>query len=71
MINTQCIIKHAFREANQLADRLANIVLDQETSLFFNNFIQLPVECRKLLNIDKAQVSTMRIGYRRTNNNIH
>lgn len=67
MANNQCKIKHAFREASQLADKLANIALEQENPLCFNNFLQLPVECRRILNIDKAQITTMRIRMRKIN----
>uniref|UniRef100_A0A0V0I5T3 Putative ovule protein n=1 Tax=Solanum chacoense TaxID=4108 RepID=A0A0V0I5T3_SOLCH len=65
---THSRIQHAFRETNQLADKLANIVLDQETPLYFNKFLQLPVGCKKLLNIAKTQVSTLRIRTRKINN---
>ena len=56
--------KHLFREANQLVDKLANVVLDQPITLVVDNFSQLPIECRKLLNSDTAQISNLRIRAR-------
>ena len=56
--------KHLFREANQLVDKLANVVLDQPITLAVNNFSQLPIECRKLLNSDSALISNLRIRAR-------
>ena len=60
----QIMNKHLFREANQLVDKLANVVLDQPITLVVDNFSQLPIECRKLLNSDTAQISNLRIRAR-------
>ncbi|KAK6795384.1 hypothetical protein RDI58_008837 [Solanum bulbocastanum] len=64
----QCRMHHIFREANQVADKLANMTLDQQSSIKASNFSQLPKECRILINIDKAQLSTLRIKARKINN---
>ncbi|KAH0636108.1 hypothetical protein KY290_036536 [Solanum tuberosum] len=68
---SRCIMKHVFREANQVADKLANITLNQQIPITVSNFTQLPKECRVLMNIDKAQISTLRIKTMRININIH
>ena len=60
----QIMNKHLFREANQLVDKLANVVLDQPITLVVDNFSQLPIKCRKLLNSDTAQISNLRIRAR-------
>lgn len=66
LMNTLHIhIKHIFREANQLADLIANTTIDQEEKQQFLNFNQLPSRAKKILNMDKQQIATIRIRTRR------
>lgn len=58
-------IYHTFREANQPADTIANLVLQDNQRKQFNNFQELPMACRRVLNADKQQLSTLRIKSRR------
>lgn len=62
---THAIIKHDFREANQLADEMANEPYMQQKRRKWLNIEQLSVECRRILNIDKANIPTLRIKTRR------
>lgn len=50
----QVQVKHAFREANQLADKLANLALENQAIIQAHHFRELPVACRGILNMDKA-----------------
>lgn len=59
-------IQHIYREGNQLADKLANIVMEQENGIQCT-FKQLPSVCRNILNIDKAQIYTFRIRTKKIN----
>lgn len=70
-INVQ--VWHVFREANQLADFIANTAINSEQKLTFQQFNQLPSKGKKILNIDKQQVPSVRIKTRRiySNNNGH
>ncbi|KAH0665054.1 hypothetical protein KY285_026260 [Solanum tuberosum] len=54
-------INHVFREANQLADKIANEAYKQQGKMEWHNFHQLPVECKKILNADKSGIPTLRI----------
>ncbi|KAH0712341.1 hypothetical protein KY285_007894 [Solanum tuberosum] len=60
-------VRHIFREANQLADCIANSAVNTEDKQIFLNFQQLPSKGRKLLNIDKYQVPSVRIKTRKIN----
>ncbi|WMV47051.1 hypothetical protein MTR67_040436 [Solanum verrucosum] len=62
---------HVFREANQLADFIANTAINSEQKLIYQQFNQLPSQGKKILNIDKHQVPSVRIKTRRiySNNN--
>ncbi|KAK4722151.1 hypothetical protein R3W88_012384 [Solanum pinnatisectum] len=64
-INVQ--VQHIFREANQLADYVANTAINKEAKQVFFNFNQLPSRGRKLLNIDKHKIPLVRIKTRRIN----
>lgn len=66
-------VSHIFREANQLADYIANSVINKEEIKTFQNFIHLPSLGRRILNIDKQQIPSIHIKKRRinTNNNGH
>lgn len=61
----QVIINHIFIEANRLPGSLANTTLEYGNFLQGYTFQQLPVEGNKILNIDKAQMSTLRIRSRK------
>jgi len=65
MLITHSSIKHVFREANKLADMLANEVYEHETLIEIQSSNQLSVESKQILNIDKAQLPTLRIKTRR------
>ncbi|KAH0757706.1 hypothetical protein KY290_021199 [Solanum tuberosum] len=58
-------VKHVFREGNQLADALANNAHNHTEKQVYNQFNQLPVICRKILNMDKRQVMSLRIKTRK------
>ncbi|KAK4718726.1 hypothetical protein R3W88_017064 [Solanum pinnatisectum] len=60
-------VRHIFREANQLADCIANSAVNTEDKQIFLNFQQLPSKGRKFLNIDKYQVPSVRIKTRKIN----
>ncbi|XP_015161212.1 ribonuclease H-like [Solanum tuberosum] len=62
---TQAQVQHTFREANQIADKMANLAIDQGCIIKCQTFQQLPVGYRRLLNLDKAQIATLRIRTRR------
>jgi len=66
-------VSHIFREANQLEDYIANLAINKEEIKTFQNFIQLSSLGRRILNIDKQQIPSVRIKKRRinTNNNGH
>lgn len=63
-------IQHIFREANHLADYIANTTMDQEGIQQFHSFSQLASMGRKILNMDKSGVPTIRTKTRKilTNN---
>lgn len=64
-------VNHIYREANQLADLIANIAINQVEKLQFNSFIQLPTAAKMILNMDKHQVPSLRIRTRRFNIHNH
>jgi len=53
--STQAQIQHVFREANRLADKLANEACEQETA----------GECRGIVNTDKAEITSLQIKTRK------
>lgn len=61
----QIQIRHTFREANQLADFLANKTVNKTQCMQFSSFLELPSMARRILNTDKYQVPTVRIKTRR------
>ncbi|WMV37078.1 hypothetical protein MTR67_030463 [Solanum verrucosum] len=67
IINIQ--IRHIFREANQLADFITNIAIEQELEgkQQYQHFNQLPSRAKRILNMDKQQISSIRIRTRRIN----
>ncbi|KAK6791865.1 hypothetical protein RDI58_010946 [Solanum bulbocastanum] len=54
-------IKHIYREGNQMADYLANFAIGQTTIQEYVNFAELPTIGKHIINIDKAQIPTIRI----------
>lgn len=54
-------IKHVYREANQLADLITNLAINNLNKIKFSNFSQLPVEAKRILNSDKSQLPYIRI----------
>ncbi|PHT39376.1 hypothetical protein CQW23_22949 [Capsicum baccatum] len=49
-------ISHTYREANQLADYMANIAIEHDQMLQFHEFNQLPSQAKKIINMDKQQI---------------
>ncbi|XP_060181532.1 uncharacterized protein LOC132611140 [Lycium barbarum] len=58
-------IKHVFRKGNQLADFLANTALQHDELLEFHCFQDLPSMGRKIINMDKSQIPSLRIRTRK------
>lgn len=61
------IIEHIFREGNQLADCIANKAIQQMNMQQYRDFKQLPSMARKILNLDKHQVPSLRIRAKKIN----
>ncbi|KAK4726527.1 hypothetical protein R3W88_031444 [Solanum pinnatisectum] len=57
----QVTIKHIYREGNQMADYLANLAIGQTEIQKYENFAELPTTGKHIINIDKAQIPTIRI----------
>ncbi|WMV51941.1 hypothetical protein MTR67_045326 [Solanum verrucosum] len=53
---------HTFREGNQLADHLANEAFNHAVKVQYHNFNQLPCVARKILNMEKSQIPSLRIS---------
>ncbi|KAH0650294.1 hypothetical protein KY284_030206 [Solanum tuberosum] len=62
---THAIIVHGYREVNQLADTMANEAFMQQEGIKWNNFNQLTVDCKRIINMDKIGMPTLRIKTRR------
>jgi len=64
-------IKHIFREANQLADYITNVAINKVGKQHFQNFNQLTSMGRRILNIDKQQIPSIKVKTRKIyiNNN--
>lgn len=58
-------VRHIYREANQFADYLANLAITQEEKVNFTSFNQLPTGAKKIINIDKQQIPTVRLRTRK------
>ncbi|KAK6792023.1 hypothetical protein RDI58_011104 [Solanum bulbocastanum] len=63
--STQTKIQHVFREANKLADKLANEAFEQTNAIQIHAFQQLPVECGGIVNMDKAEIPSLGIKTRK------
>lgn len=55
------VIRHIHREANQLADKLANAVLTYREDITCNSNQQLPRGCGTVLKLDKIQILSLSI----------
>lgn len=64
MQNIEVQIIHVYREANQLADSVVNDVFEKEGKQQYHHFLQLPSTTRRVLNMDKSEVPTLRIRAR-------
>jgi len=64
-------VQHIFREANQLADYIANTTINKKDKHGYHHFSHLPSLGKKILNIDKQQIPTLRIKTRRIISNIN
>lgn len=60
----QTEIKHIFREANNLANSLANHAFDKVGRLQYHTFQDLAIQSKKAINIYKAQILSLRIKTR-------
>lgn len=58
-VNIQVV--HVYREANQLADFMANLAIHSDGTQKFHTFSQLPSQARGILNTDKHQIPILRI----------
>lgn len=47
-------VQHIFREGNTLADYFANLVFDLAGDYQFSHFQDIPMEGRRILNLDKS-----------------
>jgi len=65
LTSTFAQIQHVFREANKLADKLANEACEQMNAIQIYIFQQLSVECRGIVNMDKAEIPSLRIKTRK------
>lgn len=58
-------VTHVYREGNQLADALANHAIDKNERCTYSMFAQLPKRCTAILNMDKHQMTSLRIRSRK------
>lgn len=65
MTTLDTIITYVHRKGNKLIDYLANLATELDTMQEFRSFQQLLSIGRKIINIDKAQISTNRIRSRK------
>jgi len=61
----QVHVKHMFREANNLADYLANASLDQTETVQAHGFYDLSSKGRRIINTEKHKIPSLRIKTRR------
>lgn len=60
-------ITQIFREGNLVADALTNKVIELQESKEYRRFIEIPVAIRRCINMDKIQISNLRIRTRKIN----
>lgn len=63
--NIHIQVMHIFREANQLADCITNLVINQVEKQHYDSFHNLPRTARKILNMDKQHTPTIKIRTKR------
>ncbi|KAK4727000.1 hypothetical protein R3W88_031917 [Solanum pinnatisectum] len=63
------LFNHIFIETNQLADFIKNTTINQEDMKQFYSFNQQPSLGRKILNMYKNQIPTIRVRIKSINNN--
>ncbi|KAH0781747.1 hypothetical protein KY290_001345 [Solanum tuberosum] len=61
----QVKIKYIFREANSLADSLANIGTEQVETVKAQSFYNLSSRGRRIINVDNRQIPSLRIKTKR------
>ncbi|XP_060195177.1 uncharacterized protein LOC132624410 [Lycium barbarum] len=61
LTGTSWSIKHCFREANKVADTLASLSHSFQTNKLYNNFDDLPLKVKGLINLDKAGFPNFRV----------
>lgn len=54
-------ITHIYREANQLVDCIVNLAFGQKDKQQYQSFIELPSIARRIMDIDKSQVPSLRV----------
>ncbi|KAK4721675.1 hypothetical protein R3W88_011908 [Solanum pinnatisectum] len=54
-------IKRISGEGNPIADYLANLAINQTDIQEFNEFAELPIADKHIINMDKTQISSIRI----------
>ncbi|WMV19389.1 hypothetical protein MTR67_012774 [Solanum verrucosum] len=58
-------VQHVYREGNLLADVIANSAYIKSEVQKYKKFEQLLANCRRILNMDKAQIASLRIKTRK------
>ena len=58
-------VQHLYREGNQLEDFIVNSAYSNSKEQEYKQFKQLPSNCRRVLNMNKAQTSSLRIKTRK------
>lgn len=67
---SQVTITHIYREGNTLVDMIANIAFERDGITCYNTFTDLPVQGRRILNLEKQQMPNLRIQTKRINQQI-
>ncbi|WMV59161.1 hypothetical protein MTR67_052546 [Solanum verrucosum] len=68
LMKIEAIIQHTFREGNKMADYMANLAIDNDEKQIFRSFQQIPPFEKKIINIEKAQIPSLRIRTKRIQN---
>lgn len=64
MQNLRSQIRHVFKEANKLANNIANEAIDAVEEQQYKEFRQLSSTSRKIINMDKYGIPYIRIRIR-------
>lgn len=54
MLIIDATIANIYREGNSLVDYFANLSIETENTQIFNNFHQVPLADKKIINMDKT-----------------